>query len=69
MVMLWIFFVIGLLVATVGIITQASENNIQYKQWRFDAENLGRALIWFGGSISVSMLIGILLIMGLKIFN
>ena len=69
MAMMWIWFVIGVLITFGGCVIQSSEENIKYKQWNFNAENLGYSLIWLGGATSVIMIVCIVLVMGLKIFS
>ena len=69
MIMMWIWFVIGITVAIAGVIARSSEENITFKQWNFNAEELGYGLIWLGGATSVVMVIGILLVTGLKILS
>lgn len=66
MIMMWIWFVIGLIIVFGGCVIQSSEENIKYKQWSFDAENLGHAFIWLGGATSAVMMISILIVTGLK---
>ena len=65
--MMWIWFVIGITVAIAGVIARSSEENITFKKWNFNAEELGHGLIWLGGAASVVMMVGILLVTGLKI--
>lgn len=67
MAMMWIWFVIGITVAIAGVIARSSEENITFKKWNFNAENLGHGLIWLGGVTSAIMVVGILLVIGLKI--
>ena len=67
MAMMWIWFVIGVLIAFGGSVIQSSEENIKYRQWTFNAENLGYSLIWLGGAVSVVMIVCILIVIGLKI--
>ena len=69
MIMLWIMLIMGLLVAGLGIIIRSSEENIRYKQWRFDAENLSHGFVWLGSAMAASTFASIILLMGLKIFN
>lgn len=68
MVMEWIWFVIGVLIAFCGCVIQSSEKNINYKQWSFNAENLGHSLIWLGSAISITMILCIMLITGFEFF-
>jgi hypothetical protein len=69
MAMIWIWFAIGMIIAFGGVVLQSSENNINYKGWSFDSEDLGRGLIWLGGATSVVMVICMLIVTGLKMFS
>jgi hypothetical protein len=69
MIMIWIIFIIGLIITFGGCVIQASEENIKYKSWSFNAEDLGRYLIWLGGATSAAMIVGIFMVTVLKILT
>ena len=69
MIMLWIFFLVGLLIALAGVVVRSKETNIEYKGWTLDTDDLGHGLIWLGGILSSATLIGVLFVMSLKILQ
>ena len=54
--MLWFLFVIGFLMAILGVFIMASDYDIEIKERSFDDEMLGGGLLAIGGVLAVLML-------------
>ena len=56
--MLWFWFVIGLIMAVIGVILYSYGDYIRIKKYSFDSEPMGIGICVIGGALAALMLFG-----------